>query len=216
MKPNTLELCRLHLFDDKPELEKQAISPQLIDRIIRMRAAYTLWLEHPRKKDAEIRDFLMNFSINKTAAYDDIRILKLLLGDFTETSKNFHRFKFNAMVMNAYEVAERRKDARSMVAASAQYAKYNQLDKEDALKTPWDEIIPQRFEPTSDPSVIGIKPVDNIQEKIRALKEKYGKDIEDIEYEDVDFDEDTLFSTKNPNNEPIKHPSFGGDGGGVL
>ncbi|MDR2913419.1 MAG: hypothetical protein LBV74_01055 [Tannerella sp.] len=194
MKPNTLEVCRVHLFDDKTELEKHAIPGQLIDRIIRLRAAYTVWLEHPRKKDAEIRDFLMNFGVNKSAAYDDIRILKLLLGDFTETSKNFHRFKFNSMVMNAYELAERRKDTRSMVAAAAQYAKYNQLDKEDALKTPWEEIIPQCFEPTSDPTVIGIKPIDNIQDKIRALKEKYGKDIEDIEYEDVDFDEETLFN----------------------
>ncbi|GHU80661.1 hypothetical protein FACS1894145_7260 [Bacteroidia bacterium] len=186
-KPNTLEICRVHLFDNKDDLQKQSIPEMLIERIIRLRSAYMLWLEHPRKKDAEIRDHLLNFGINKSAAYDDIQIIKVLLGDMTETSKAFHRFKFNSMIQNAYEVAERKRDARSMVAASAQYAKYNQLDKEDAYKIPWDEIVPQTFEPTSDPTVIGIKPVANIQDKIRALKEKYLQDIEEIEYEDVDY-----------------------------
>ncbi len=194
-KPNTLELCRVHLFDDKTELQKKGVAEMLIDRIIRLRSAYTLWLEHPRKKDAEIRDHLMNFGINKSAAYDDIQVLKILLGDMTETSKAFHRFKFNSMIQNAYDLAERKKDMRSMVAASAQYAKYNQLDKEDAFKIPWDEIIPQRYEPSSDPTVIGIKPVPNIKEKIAEMRNKYMRDIvEDIDYEDVDFDEDAVFN----------------------
>jgi hypothetical protein len=193
-RPNTLELCRLYLFDDKTELAKKGIPDILVERIIRLRATYTFWLEHPRKKDTEIRDFLLNFGINKSAAYDDISILKILLGDMTETSKAFHRFRFNAMIQNAYNLAERKKNDKGMSAAAGLYAKYNQLDKEDAFKIPWDEIVPQRFEPTSDPSVIGIKPVPNIQEKIKSLKEKYFNDIEDITYENVDFDEEALFS----------------------
>ena len=194
-KPNTLEICRVHLFDDKDILLKNGIAETLINRIIRLRSTYTLWLEHPRKKDAEIRDHLMKFGINKSAAYDDIQILKILLGDMAETTKAYHRFKFNSMVLNAYDLAERKKDTRNMVAAADKYAKYNQLDKEDTFKIPWDEIVPQRFEPTSDPSVIGIKPVANIKEKIEAMKNKYIQDIaEDIDYEDVDFDEDTLFN----------------------
>ncbi|MDR2085876.1 MAG: hypothetical protein LBP72_01755 [Dysgonamonadaceae bacterium] len=196
-KPNTLEICRVHLFDNRDDLLKQAIPEMLINRIIRMRSAYTLWLEHPRKKDAEIRDHLLTFGVNKTQAYEDIQLLKVLLGDMSETSKAFHRFKFNSMIMNAYDLAERKKDARSMVAAADKYAKYNQLDKEDNLKIPWEEIVPQRFEPSSDPQVIGIKPVADIQDRIKALKEKYMNDIEDIEYENVDFDEDNLFAEPN-------------------
>lgn len=49
----------------------------LTERIMRIRSAYTLWLEHPWKKDAEIRDHLLNFGINKSQAYEDIQILKL-------------------------------------------------------------------------------------------------------------------------------------------
>ena len=194
-KSNTLEICRVHLFDDKDTLLKNGMAEMLIDRIIRLRSTYTLWLEHPLMNDAEIRDHLIKFGINKSAAYDDIQILKVLLGDMTETSKAFHRFKFNSMILLAYELAASKEDAKSMVSAAAQYGKLNRLDQEDAYKIPWDEIVPQRFEPTSDPTVIGIKPVANIKEKIEAMKNKYIQDIaEDIDCEDVDFDEDTLFN----------------------
>ena len=136
----------------------------------------------------------MRSGIGKSEAYEDIRLIKLLLGDLSQTSKDFHRFRFNAMVEKAYELAERKKDARSMVAAADKYAKYNQLDREDALRMPWDQIVIQPFEPTSDPTVIGIKPVANIREKIEAMKAKYARDmIEEIEYEQADAGEEALF-----------------------
>jgi hypothetical protein len=194
-KPATLEICRLHLFSDVDVLRRENIPETLVKRILRIRSAYTMWLEYPRKKDAEIRDHLASFGVAKSEAYEDIRIIKLLLGDMTETSKAFHRFRFISMIEEAYKLAERKKDARSMVAAADKYAKYNQLDKEDALSIPWDEIIIQPFEPTSDPTVIGIKPVANIRERIKALKAKYAEDIpQDVEYEDADINEDDLFN----------------------
>lgn len=194
-KHNTLEVCRVHLFDDVDTLRKKALPDQLVNRLLRIRSAYTMWLEYPRKKDAEIRDHLMTFGVNRSAAYEDIQIIKRLLGDMAETSKAYHRFKFVAMIEKAYDMAERQQDPRSMVAAADKYAKYNQLDKEDALKIPWDEIRPQPFEPTSDPSVIGIKQVPNIREKIASMKEKYFKDIaEDVTFEEIDLDEDSMFN----------------------
>ena len=81
-KPQTLELCRVHLFDDIDKLRENAISQQGINRILRLRAAFTLWNKYPRKKEAEIRDFIMRESgVERTAAYEDIQILKTLLGD---------------------------------------------------------------------------------------------------------------------------------------
>lgn len=200
-KPQTLELCRLHLFDDIERLQENKISQQGIDRILRLRAAFTMWNKYPRKKEAEIRDYIMQQSgVERTAAYEDIQILKTLLGEFAESSKEFHRFRFNFMIENAYDLAERKQDARAMAAAAGNYAKYNQLDKDDAVKIPWDEIVPQTFEPTSDPSVIGIKPVANIREKIAAMKRKYINDIaEDIDFEEVDFNEEEFFRNEEKN-----------------
>lgn len=57
----------------------------------------------------------------------------------------------------------------------------------------------QPFTATADPSVLGIKPVPNIQEKIQKMLAKYRAetiDIEDVEYEEADLEEDVLFSDK--------------------
>lgn len=194
-KPKTLELCRLHLFDDVDKMNEEGLSIQSQNRILRLRAAFNMWNKYPLKKEAEIRDFIMKQSgVERSAAYQDIQILKTLLGDFAESSKEFHRFRFNHMIANTYAMAERKQDARGMAAASGNYAKYNMLDKEDSVKIDWDQIIPQRFEPTSDPTVIGIKPVANIQDKINEMKKRYANDIiEDIDFEEVDFNEDDYF-----------------------
>jgi hypothetical protein len=63
--------------------------------------------------------------------------------------------------------------------------KYNRLDKEDSVEIPWDDIIPQSIEPTTDPTVLGIKPLENKEEAIRKMYEKYR---EEIEIEDVDYE----------------------------
>ena len=46
------------------------------------------------------------------------------------------------------------------------------------------------------PTVLGIKPIPNINEKIKEMLDKYRKetiDIEDIEFEEADLEEDELF-----------------------
>jgi len=195
-KPQTLELCRLHLFDDVDKLKQVSVSQQGIDRILRLRSAFNMWNKYPLKKEAEIRDFIMKQSgVERTTAYEDIQILKILLGDFQETSKEFHRFRFNHMIDKAFEMAERKQDGRGMATAAGNYAKYNKIDQEDVLKIPYEDIVPQPFEPTSDPTVIGIKPIPNIREKIGAMKKKYMNDIaEDITYEETDFNAEEYFN----------------------
>lgn len=197
-KPQTLELCRVHLMDSVDDLRKANIAQQYIDRILRIRAAFNLWNSYPCKKEAEIRDFIMRqFKIDKSAAYEDIQIIKVLLGNFQETTKEYHRFKFNAWIEKAYDVAERKQNPIAMVASANAYGKFNKLDQEDVQKIPYEDIVPQPFEPTSDPTVIGIKQIPNIQEKIRAMKAKYMQDIaEDITFEEVDFNEDDIFNEK--------------------
>ena len=55
---------------------------------------------------------------------------------------------------------------------------------------------------TDDPRVLGIEPIPNIAEKISAMIEKYRKetiDIEDVEFDEVDLELDTLFTDKSDN-----------------
>ena len=52
----------------------------------------------------------------------------------------------------------------------------------------------------ASPSVLGIKPITNIQEKIHKMIAKYRAetiDIEDVEYEEADLEEDVLFNDEN-------------------
>ena len=76
-----------------------------------------------------------------------------------------------------------------MERAATSYAKFNNVNVEDEQSVPYDMIVVQPFTATDDPSVLGIKPIPNIEQKISALIEKYSAqslDIEDIEYEQPD------------------------------
>ena len=56
---------------------------------------------------------------------------------------------------------------------------------------------------TDDLQVLGIESIPNTQSKIDAMIEKYRRetiDIEDIEYEEVDLELDSLFPDKLDNN----------------
>jgi uncharacterized membrane protein (UPF0182 family) len=185
-KKQTYEICVQHLYDDADKLAH--LAPQVRDRLLRIRSAYSLMQEYPSKVDREIIQHIMNISgIERSAAYEDLRIIKDLLGSINRQSKDWHRFKFNNQIQKAYNMAELKNDPDSMVKAMNTYAKFNQLDKEDAERIPWDEIIPQLFEPTEDPTVLGIKPIANIREKIAAMKKKYMSDIQDVTYDEIDI-----------------------------
>ena len=97
-------------------------------------------------------------------------------------------------------MAKKRKDTKTMERAASSYAKYNRIDLEDEQAVPYDLIVVQPFTATDDPSVLGIKPIPNIQEKIQKMIAKYRAetiDIEDVEYEEADLEEDVLFNDES-------------------
>lgn len=100
------------------------------------------------------------------------------------------------MLLETYQMAKKRKDTKTMERAASSYAKYNRVDIEDERAMPYDQIVVQPFTATDDPTVLGIKPIPNINEKIKEMLDKYRKetiDIEDIEFEEADLEEDELF-----------------------
>lgn len=197
-RSNTLTVCQEHLFSDIDKM-KDAGVPEIIQaRIIRIRDIYNMWLQFPSKKEQELVQVLKTkYGIKKTEAYADLKLIKILLGDLNQSSKDFHRWRFNTMILKAAAIAEHRKDARSLVAALDKYAKYNKLDKDDEYDNPFERIAVQPFEPTENPEVIGIKRVPNIAEKIqKKIKQYWSEDIEDITFEETDFNEDDLFKNE--------------------
>lgn len=77
-----------------------------------------------------------------------------------------------------------------MERAATSYAKFNNVNVEDEQSLPYDMIVVQPFTATDDPTVLGIKPIPNIEKVISDMIEKYraeSLDIDDIEYEDADI-----------------------------
>lgn len=137
------------------------------------------------------------YSISKPLAYSDLSVIKAMLPHLAQASRDFHRWRYNEMILETYQMAKKRKDTKTMEKAASSYAKFNRIDLEDEQAVPYDLIVVQPFTATDDPSVLGIKPIPNIQEKIQKMIAKYRAetiDIEDVEYEEADLEEDVLFN----------------------
>lgn len=198
--PTSIETIRDNLFESVDEMEKKKLPDNMRQKIIRLRDMYNFWLQYPNLKDLDIvLELGKRYGLKKSAAYEHIRIIKYLLGDLNKASKDYHRYKFANMIEQSFDMGKRTKDARAMAAASNYYGKYMQLDKDDEKDLGYDKIVVQPFEPTTDPTILGIKPIPNIRERIeKKLKQYWNDDIEDVSFEEVDFGENKLFAPPSP------------------
>lgn len=197
--PNTIEVCKANLFTKEDELRN--LYPQtLVDKVLRVREMYNWFISNPDGTDREfVAELLQRHAVSKVTAYSDLAIVKSLLPMLASANRDFHRWRFNEMIINTYKMAEKRKDTKTMQRAAASYAKYNRVDLEDEQVVPFEMIVVQPFVATSDPSVLGIKPIPNIQQKISDMIAKYRAetlDIEDVEFEEADLEFNTLFPLK--------------------
>lgn len=125
-----------------------------------------------------------------------------MLPHLAQASRDFHRWRYNEMILETYQMAKKLKDTKTMEKAASSYAKFNRIDLEDEQAVPYELIVLQPFTATDDLSVLGIKPIPNIQEKIQKMIAKYRAetlDIEDVEYEEADLEEDVLFNDEIEN-----------------
>ena len=196
-----IDVCRLDLFTSEVEL-RQKYTEAIVLRVLRIREEYTWFLSNPDAKDRQfVENAIARHGINKTQAYSDLAIVKALLPMLGQASRDFHRYRYNEMILETFQMAKKRKDTKTMEKAASSYAKYNRVYLEDAQAVPYDLIVVQPFTATDDPSVLGIKPIPHINERIAALLKKYQAeniDIEDIEYEEADLEETALFPPANP------------------
>lgn len=196
--PSIADAAQQYLFTDRDKMIRSGVPGATINHIIRIRDVYSYWLQFPQKKDREIVGELMRRgNIQRSAAYEDLRLIKQLLGDLNKVSKDYARYRFLQMVERAYEVAENSGDARSMVAAADKLGKYMGLAEADEVDKGYDKIPVQIFAVTDNPEVIGLKRLPNARDQIKAMKQKYwNEEIVDVEAEEVDYDIDSIFHPK--------------------
>ena len=197
-----IDVCRLDLFTAEDELREKYTEP-IVARVLRIRDEYNWFLSNPDAKDRQfVEAALPRYGINRTQAFSDLAIIKALLPQLAQASRDFHRYRFNEMILETYQMAKKRKDTKTMEKAASSYPKYNRVDLEDEQAVPYDLIVVQPFTATDDPTVLGIKPIPRLQERIQELLHRYQAeniDIEDIEYEEADLEEQSLFPNEENN-----------------
>ncbi|MDE7397217.1 MAG: hypothetical protein K2M98_05785 [Muribaculum sp.] len=199
--PSPLEACKIDLLASDEEL-RDKYPLHLAERVMRLREMYNFWLSNPSMKDRQLRDAIMSrYDVSQSTAYADINIIHQLVPLLSMKSRDFHRTRYNEMILETYAMAKARKDTKSMERAATSYAKYNRVDLEDEMAMPYDEIVIQPFCATLDVSVLGIKPIPDVYNRIDKLAKELSRDfvdIVDVDYEEADLEEDILFPDKAP------------------
>lgn len=176
------------LNDD--ELTELKVNPNLFERIHRLRGLYAYWLQFPNKFENDIVAYDMNmFRVGRAQAYDDIRLVQVLLGSIQSANKEFMRWKINKDLEEDLKAARRAQNYRAVAAIEKNRILNNRTDKNDDIELEFDKIVPQLFEPTDDPSVIGIEKIPRLRERIKLLNKKYSNNI-DMKYTDYEEVED--------------------------
>lgn len=202
--PNALEVCRTDLFTKESELLERYPQP-IVDKVLRVREMYQWYIANPDGTDREfVAEVCQRHDISRVTAYSDLAILKSLLPMLATASRDFHRWRYNEMILATYKMAEKRKDTKTMERTASSYAKYNRVDLEDEQAVPYELIVVQPFTATEDPRVLGIEPIPNIKQKISAMIDKYRAetlDIEDVTFEEADLEFDQLFPLQEDGNQ---------------
>ncbi len=172
---------------NETDLRQERVSAIIIERVKRIRGIYSYWLQFPTKTGGEVaaHDMRLN-GVGRAQAYDDVHLMQLLLGNLQQGTKEFYRWKINQDLEHDLTIARNKGDMRAVAALEAARIKNNRTDKDDEPELEFDKIVPQQFVPTDDPSVIGIKKVPGLRERIRQLERKYSTStIEDAEFEEI-------------------------------
>ena len=200
--PAIIDVASHDLFTPEAELRTKYVEAQ-VAHVLRLREMYNWYLSNPDAHDRQFIDECRSrYQLSKSQSYEDLALIKRLLPALSTASRDFHRWKANEMLLETYRMAKARKDTKTMEKAASSYAKYNRVDLEDEQAVPYDDIVVQPFTATSDPTVLGLVPIPNLQKRIDALlKELSGesRDIEDITYEEADLEEDELFAMPSDN-----------------
>jgi hypothetical protein len=200
--PKMIKVCQADLFTSVQELE-QRYDSLTIGRLLRIRDEYQWVLANPDVADRQfVEEFTSRSGVSERMVYSDLAIIKQLLPMLSSSSREWHRWKANQMLLETYQRAKRRNDTKTMERAAASYAKYNRVDVEDEQTLPYDQIVVQPFTATDDPSVLGIKKIEGLDERIKEMIEKYRRetiDIEDVDWEEPDLEEAELFGAASDN-----------------
>ena len=179
MDKSLVDRAQKYLFASVEEMEQASLTSVMRARIVRLREMYTYWLQNPRLVDKDIVDQLQQrHQIGLSQAYEDVRVLKVCLGNLGRLTKDYDRYLFRLRCEEGWGMARARSDVKAFAAVTAAYLKGTQLDKEYSAAPDYSVIVPQTFTITADPTAAGFTPVPGILEKAKKLEARYLQEIE--------------------------------------
>lgn len=194
-----LDLYSDNLMLPEEQLLENRVDPQVVKRILRLRDTYNYMLRNPLKKDREYVEYIIASNpaeggrqLSRRTAYEDLAILHAIVGNLQQCSKEWHRWRFNNMIMEGYAIAVRNEDPAAIARLAQQYGKYNQLDKSDERDAGFSEIPHLRF--VFDVSVLGFKPIPNAYRVIDETIARYSG----TPYAEILEDDDAVNLTEVP------------------
>lgn len=191
-----IELAQREMFTPAEELLTRYDAAR-VDHLLRLRDMYNWMLANPSERDRKFIDLFMGkYGIGQSQAYSDLALIKKLIPALAPASREFYRKQVSEMLLETYNMAKARKDTKAMAMAAKELGKVNRVDLEDEKELPYDKIVLQPFTPSFDPTIIGLKPIPNVDEVKARLRKQMAMDnpdIEDVNYEPADLEEETLF-----------------------
>lgn len=132
------------------------------------------WLDKPSLMDKDlIKIITTTYGRSKIQAYRDVAIIKSVLGNVRNASKEWHRYTFIENIKEDRKIAKKDKNIEAMIAADIAYGRFTKLDKDEEGDIDYDQIIPPSFEPSNDVTILGLEKVKNLSERRTALAKKY-------------------------------------------
>lgn len=175
--PVNIDDYSLYISQDSSELRELHVPDTTIQRVERLRELAAYWRSYPSTSPKElVSRCRQQFSVAQSQAYDDIHLLKVLIGNLEATTKEFARWRVNQMIEEDRQAARRDGDWRAVASMQKNYILNNQTDKPDTPDMAFDKIVPLQIEPTDDPSVLGIQAPKNLRARRDKLIKQFSKD----------------------------------------
>ena len=155
--------------------------------------------------DILITDYDLHKRLKKEYPYQnfpqtcrDISIVERIIANeknpVGDPQKVWMRYFLSEILKKALKIAQANGDAYTVAYTANILGKHHLTDKEDLIVPNYEDIVPLQPEITNDPSHLGIKRIDNLEQVVEKLKEKYNVNldfnielpshIEDAEYEE--------------------------------
>ena len=183
MNPETIERTQRFLFASEEEMNEANLSVNQQTRLLRLHDMYLYWLRHPSYSDkAIVSQLMMQYQISLSMAYEDVRLLKICLGNLGQVTRQWCQYVFMQRCEEGFAMARASGDANAFAKVLSALGKFTRLDHDEDIGPDYSQIIPQQFELTSDPSEAGFQRIPNVNEKIRVLFARYKKESEEAVY----------------------------------